>query len=85
MAPFLLHDQVKTFAMVEFVIDKEGKVIYANVLKGGNDDLNDKLIEAFENMPQWTPAIKHEQTVAVKLKQTIFIEKPEKQVIGSVQ
>jgi hypothetical protein len=55
------------------------------VIKGGNDDLNDKLIEAFENMPQWTPAIKHEQTVGVKLKQTIFIEKPEKQVIGSVQ
>jgi hypothetical protein len=70
---------------VEFVIDKEGKVIYANVLKGGNDDLNDKLIEAFENMPQWKPAVKHDQTVAVKLKQTVFIEKPEKQVIGSVQ
>jgi murein L,D-transpeptidase YafK len=85
MASYLLHDQAKTFAMVEFVINKEGKVIYANVIKGGNDDLNDKLIEAFENMPQWTPAIKHEQTVGVKLKQTIFIEKPEKQVIGSVQ
>jgi murein L,D-transpeptidase YafK len=85
MAPYLLQDQAKTFAMVEFVIDKEGKVIYANVIKGGNDDLNDHLIEAFENMPQWTPAIKHEQTVAVKLKQTIFIEKPETQVLGSVQ
>ena len=84
MAPFLGQQQ-KTFAMVEFVIDKQGKVIYANVIKGGNDDLNDHLIEAFENMPQWTPAVKHEQTVAVKLKQTIFIEKPETQVIGAVQ
>lgn len=85
MATYLLHDQAKTFAMVEFVINKEGKVIYANVIKGGNDELNDHLIEAFENMPQWTPAIKHEQTVSVKLKQTIFIEKPEKQVLGSLQ
>lgn len=85
MAPYLLQDQSKTFAMVEFVINKEGKVIYANVIRGGNDDLNDRLIEAFENMPQWAPAVKHEQTVGVKLKQTIFIEKPEKQVIGSVQ
>jgi murein L,D-transpeptidase YafK len=85
MVPYLQDHQTKTFAQVEFVIDKEGKVIYANVLKGGNDDLNDKLIEAFENMPQWTPAVKHEQTVAVKLKQTVFVEKPEKQVIGSVQ
>ncbi len=82
MAPYLLNDQAKTFAMVEFVINKEGKVIYANVIKGGNDDLNDRLIEAFENMPQWTPAIKHEQTVSVKLKQTIFIEKSETQVIS---
>jgi murein L,D-transpeptidase YafK len=80
-----LGQQQKTFAMVEFVINKEGKVIYANVIKGGNDDLNDHLIEAFENMPQWIPAVKHEQTVAVKLKQTIFIEKPETQVIGAVQ
>lgn len=85
MVPFLNQGQAKTFAMVEFVIDKAGKVIYANVIKGGNDDLNDHLIEAFENMPQWTPAVKHEQTVAVKLKQTIFIEKPETQVVGKVQ
>jgi murein L,D-transpeptidase YafK len=81
MAPYLGQQQ-KTFAMVEFVINKEGKVIYANVIKGGNDDLNDHLIEAFENMPQWTPAVKHEQTVGVKLKQTIFIEKPETQVVN---
>jgi murein L,D-transpeptidase YafK len=85
MVPYLNQGQSKTFAMVEFVINKEGKVIYANVIKGGNDDLNDHLIEAFENMPQWTPAVKHEQTVAVKLKQTIFIEKPETQVVGKVQ
>lgn len=83
MVPYLGQQQ-KTFAMVEFVIDKAGKVIYANVIKGGNDDLNDHLIEAFENMPQWTPAVKHEQTVAVKLKQTIFIEKPENS-IGKAQ
>lgn len=82
MAVYLGQNQAKTFAMVEFVIDKQGKVIYANVIKGGNDDLNDKLIEAFENMPQWTPAVKHEQTVSVKLKQTIFIEKPETEVIS---
>jgi hypothetical protein len=68
--------------MVEFVINKEGKVIYANVIKGGNEELNDHLIEAFENMPQWTPAVKHEQTVAVKLKQTIFIEKPDTSVVN---
>lgn len=82
MVPYLQTGQSKTFAMVEFVINKEGKVIYANVIKGGNEELNDHLIEAFENMPQWTPAVKHEQTVAVKLKQTIFIEKPDTSVVN---
>lgn len=82
MARYLQTGQTKTFAMVEFVVDKQGKVIYANVIKGGNDDLNDRLIEAFENMPQWTPAVKHEQTVAVKLKQTIFIEKNDTAVMS---
>jgi murein L,D-transpeptidase YafK len=69
MSPYLEDGQTKAYVMVEFVIDKNGKVIYANVIKG-------RIIEAFEKMPQWTPAVKHEQTVPVKLKQTIFIEKP---------
>jgi murein L,D-transpeptidase YafK len=75
MSPFLEDGQSKAYVMVEFVIDKAGKVIYANVIKGGNDEMNDKIIDAFEKMPQWTPAVKHEQTVSVKLKQTLFIEK----------
>lgn len=82
MVPYLQAGQTKTFAMVEFVVDKAGKVIYANVIKGGNDDLNDHLIEAFENMPSWTPAVKNEQAVAVKLKQTVVIEKPATEVVN---
>lgn len=75
VSPYLEDGQTKAYVMVEFVIDKEGKVIYANVIKGGNDEINDRIIDAFEKMPQWAPAVKHEQTVSVKLKQTLFIEK----------
>jgi hypothetical protein len=63
--------------MVEFVIDKTGKTAYAKVIKGGNDDLNDFLVDEFEKMPVWVPATRLEQPVAVKLKQSLYIEKPE--------
>jgi len=85
MIPYLQTGQSKTFAMVEFVVDKQGKVIYANVIKGGNDEMNDHLIEAFENMPSWTPAVKNEQPVAVKLKQTVVVEKPETAEVVNLQ
>lgn len=75
VSPYLEDGQSKAYVMVEFVIDKTGKVIYANVIKGGNVEINDRIIEAFENMPKWAPAVKHEETVSVKLKQTIYIEK----------
>jgi murein L,D-transpeptidase YafK len=77
MIKYLEEEQAKTYVMIEFVLNKEGKTIYARVLKGGNDNLNNHLEELFENMPVWTPAIRTEQPVSVKLKQSIFIEKPE--------
>ena len=39
--------------MIEFIIDKDGKPAYAKVIKGGNDEMNDKLQERFENMPAY--------------------------------
>jgi hypothetical protein len=73
MSPFLEETQQKTYVMVEFIIDKEGKPAYARVIKGGNDEMNDKLQEKFENMPVWKPATRLEKTVAIKLKQSIEI------------
>ena len=77
MIKYLEEEQPKTYVMVEFVLNKEGKTIYARVTRGGNDDLNNRLEERFENMPAWAPAIRGEQPVSIKLKQSIFIEKPE--------
>ena len=44
--------------MVDFVIDKNGKPSYAKVIKGGNDELNDKIQQKFENMPDVEPAVR---------------------------
>jgi murein L,D-transpeptidase YafK len=72
-APYLNKDMKKTFVMVEFIIDQSGKTGYAKVIKGGNDEMNDKIQEMFENMPVWKPATRGEKNVAIKLKQSLEI------------
>lgn len=76
MVQFLDEGQKKTYVMIEFVIDKEGKPANAKVLRGGNEELNDRLEDKFEKMAVWTPAVRTEKVVPIKLKQTIIIEKP---------
>ena len=76
MIPYLGEGQQKTFVLIEFIIDKEGKPAYAKVLRGGNEEINDRLEEKFEKMAHWTPAIRTEKKVSIRLKQTIIIEKP---------
>jgi hypothetical protein len=61
--------------LIEYVIDSTGKLVWAKVVKGGNDELNEKLEEKFEKMPQWQPAIRQEKNVGIKLKQTVVIER----------
>lgn len=75
MAAYLEEDQTTSYVLIEFIIDKTGKPIWAQVAKGGNDVMNEKMEEKFEKMPDWKPAIRLEQNVAVKLKQTIIVEK----------
>lgn len=76
MVQYLNEGQSKTYVMIEFIIDQEGKPAYAKVLKGGNEEINDRLEDKFEKMAVWTPAVRTEKNVAIKLKQTIIIEKP---------
>ena len=75
MVQYLYEEQQKTYVMIEFIIDQEGKPVYAKVLKGGNDELNYRLEEKFEKMATWVPAVRTEKNVAIKLKQTIIIER----------
>ena len=65
--------QKKTFVMVEYVIDSTGRAVYAKVIRGGNDNMNTKIEDAFLAMPQWSPANRLGANVAIKLKQTLMI------------
>lgn len=70
-----LTKEVKTvYVMLEFIIDKEGNVINPKILRGGNDEINDHILDIFESMPKWTPAIRQEKNVPIKLKQTVIID-----------
>ena len=75
LAQSLEEEQTKTYVLIEYIIDSSRKTVWAKVVKGGNDELNEKLEEKFEQMPNWQPAIRLEKNVGIKLKQTIVIER----------
>lgn len=74
LAAYLTEDQRTAFVMIEFIVTKEGKVINPKIIRGGNDEMNEHILDAFEAMPQWTPAERQEKNVPIKLKQTIAVE-----------
>lgn len=61
--------------LVEYVIDKDGTVANAKVLRGGVEQVTKKMEEGFLKMPPWKPALRNSQSVAVKMKQTMILIK----------
>jgi murein L,D-transpeptidase YafK len=68
--------QRKAFVLMEYIIDENGKTIYANAISGGNDKMNGKIEKAFTEMGLWSPAVRQGKNVPIKLKQTIMVEAP---------
>src|SRR5579863_727830 len=68
--------QRKAFVLMEYIIDENGKTIYANAISGGNDKMNLKIEKAFTDMALWTPALRQGKNVPFKLKQNIMVEAP---------
>ena len=64
----------KAFVVVEFIVDKDGVPVNFRVVKGVDEDFDDELISRMEKMPEWLPAILHDQPVAKKIKQSFAIE-----------
>jgi len=62
--------------LMEYIIDDNGKTIYANAISGGNEKMNLKIEKAFTNMPLWIPAIRQGKNVPIKLKQNLMVEAP---------
>lgn len=73
---FLPEKQHTAYIMVEFIIDEKGKLINPQVLKGGNPQLNDGILDRLELLPSWTAGVREGKNVPVKLRQTVVVEKP---------
>ncbi|MBS1666266.1 MAG: L,D-transpeptidase family protein [Bacteroidetes bacterium] len=73
MSKDLENGQRKTYVLVEYIIDANGKPVFARVLRGGNDDMNEKIESAFEHMPAWSPAKHHGKNIGIKLKQSFMV------------
>ncbi|MFT3934972.1 MAG: L,D-transpeptidase family protein [Chitinophagaceae bacterium] len=74
LVPMLPEDQKKTFITVEYIVTRDGKTILPKVLRGATNEMNNLIIERFEALPLWSPAIRLEKPIAIKLKQTIYVE-----------
>jgi murein L,D-transpeptidase YafK len=78
LAAFLPAEQKKSYVLVEYIVTKEGQIILPKVLKGATNEMNNLIIERFEAMPNWAPALRNygfeSRKVALKLKQTIYVE-----------
>ncbi len=68
--------QSKAFILMEYIIDENGKTIYANAISGGNERMNLKIEKAFTDMALWAPASRQGKNVPIKMKQTIMVEAP---------
>ncbi len=68
--------QRKAFVLMEYIIDENGKTIFANAISGGNETMNLKIEKAFTDMALWSPAMRQGKAVPFKLKQTIMVEAP---------
>jgi murein L,D-transpeptidase YafK len=65
----------KANMVVEFIVDADGVPVNFKVLQGVNEEFDDDLISAMEQMPEWEPAILGDKPVAKKIKQSFVIEK----------
>jgi murein L,D-transpeptidase YafK len=73
MKGYLYESQKKTFVSVEFIIDENGKPVWARVVRGGNEEMNEQIEQRFEAMPNWEPAKRLDKNVAIKMTQSLMV------------
>jgi murein L,D-transpeptidase YafK len=73
LSDYLPEAKKRIFVQVDFVIDKEGNLVNVQVADNANNEINNRIIQRFEALPQWEPAVR-QTPVAIKLQQSIMIE-----------
>lgn len=73
LIPLLPEGRKKAYVQVEYIIDKEGNLINPKVLSGANNEMNNLIIDRFEALPKWTPAVRVYTKVPIRLQQTVEV------------
>lgn len=60
-------DKVSGTVIVTFVVDKNGDVKNAKILRGVREDLDEAAINVVENMPKWSPGKQRGKAVNVQV------------------
>lgn len=58
---------------ISITIDKQGKIIASEIIKGGNDEVNPILLSQINEMTGWTPANCNERNVNFKMTIPMYI------------
>ncbi|CAN5748519.1 hypothetical protein BH10BAC3_BH10BAC3_40950 [soil metagenome] len=73
LSDYLLPSKKRIFVQVDFVIDKAGNLVNVKVADNASNEMNNLIIDRFEALPKWSPAIRQEP-VAIRLQQSLMIE-----------
>jgi murein L,D-transpeptidase YafK len=73
LTPFMPDGLSRAFIEVGFVIDKKGNVVNVSVSDKANNEMNNLILDRFEAMPAWQPALRPDLPVPMKLTQTIMV------------
>ncbi len=77
-----LDGRARIFITVEFVITADGKVVNVNPDKNANNEMNNMIIQRFEALAAWKPALgPKDNPIPRMLSQTIIVNKVEKPVV----
>jgi len=64
--PIYKKNKVNGRVLVSFVIDKDGKVTSAQIVKGLNEECDAEALRVISKMPDWIPGEKNGVKVAVQ-------------------
>ena len=64
---FARENHIEGKVIIEFIIDKNGEVKAAKILRGIGGGCDEEAFHAIENMPKWKAGIQHGKPVNVKL------------------
>jgi murein L,D-transpeptidase YafK len=80
LAKYMPSGKKRAFVQVEFVVGSDGKVYNVQVDKQANNEMNNTIIERFEGLENWKPALgQKDKPLPRKLVQTVIVNAVEEE------